>query len=366
RAPGRRGPPRGDARTAADGRGGDRARDRLARRLRLLDGELDAPARRGRLADGDLQRDHRPRAAGPGEAGGAGPVPRPPRPCSGGVAGQDGRARGADGDERPARSLDRLRLRWARRACGRGEAARPGRDPARRDRRGHVCPGPVRAGAARSGPADPHRRRSADLQLPALATRVRRARLRRDAVAGFRRGRVARRAQRVCESRAPFRRQVMSSFWSRIVVGAVLLPAVLGFVYLGGWWLWVLAVVAALIALHELYRLTRPLRPLVLAGYAGTLLLTVFAADAFAYFVGLLIGRHKMAPVLSPGKTWEGLVAGTIVAVLLPFFAFYHQHFLTIGESLALGVVIAVVAPLGDLFESALKRDMNVKDSGRL
>jgi len=54
------------------------------------------------------------------------------------------------------------------------------------------------------------------------------------------------------------------------------------------------------------------------------------------------------------------------VAILVPFFALYHQHFLTIGESLALGVVIAISAPLGDLFESALKRDMNVKDSGRL
>src|SRR5207248_1363584 len=97
-----------------------------------------------------------------------------------------------------------------------------------------------------------------------------------------------------------------------------------------------------------------------------TVMLTVFAADAFAYFTGLLIGRHKMTPVLSPGKTWEGLAGGTVVAILVPFFALYHQHFLTVGESLALGVVIAVVAPLGDLFESALKRDMGVKDSGHL
>jgi phosphatidate cytidylyltransferase len=234
----------------------------------------------------------------------------------------------------------------------------------------------------------------------------------------------------------------MTSFWSRIVVGAVLLPAVLGLVYLGGWWLWVLAVVAGLIALHELFRMTRALRPPVLAGFTGlvltllgaqlggipwmtagflatlalafvlmgvsqtrqsmtvaiattvlgvawvglglahavllraipehgrlavfTVLLTVFASDAFAYFTGVLIGRHRMAPVLSPGKTWEGLAGGTIVAILVPFFALYHQHFLTVGEALALGVVIAVVAPLGDLFESALKRDMNVKDTGRL
>ena len=97
-----------------------------------------------------------------------------------------------------------------------------------------------------------------------------------------------------------------------------------------------------------------------------TVLLTVFASDAFAYFTGILIGRHKLAPVVSPGKTWEGLAGGTIVAILVPFFALYHQHFLTVGESIALGALIGIVAPLGDLFESALKRDMNVKDTGRL
>jgi phosphatidate cytidylyltransferase len=97
-----------------------------------------------------------------------------------------------------------------------------------------------------------------------------------------------------------------------------------------------------------------------------TVLLAVFAADTLAYFTGLLIGRHKLAPVLSPGKTWEGLVASTVTAVLVPFFALYHQDFLTIGESLVLGAVIAVAAPVGDLFESAVKRDLGVKDSGRL
>jgi phosphatidate cytidylyltransferase len=97
-----------------------------------------------------------------------------------------------------------------------------------------------------------------------------------------------------------------------------------------------------------------------------TVLLAVFAADTMAYLVGQLIGRHKLAPVLSPGKTWEGLVASTITAVMVPFFALYHQDFLTIGESLVLGAVIAVAAPVGDLFESAVKRDLGVKDSGRL
>jgi phosphatidate cytidylyltransferase len=102
----------------------------------------------------------------------------------------------------------------------------------------------------------------------------------------------------------------------------------------------------------------------VLAVYA--VLLAVWAGDAVAYFVGRLVGRHKLAPTVSPGKSWEGLIAGTVATVAVTFFAVYEASFLTISESLVLGVVIAVVAPLGDLFESALKRDADVKDSGRL
>ncbi|HUK95229.1 MAG TPA: phosphatidate cytidylyltransferase [Gaiellaceae bacterium] len=97
-----------------------------------------------------------------------------------------------------------------------------------------------------------------------------------------------------------------------------------------------------------------------------TVLIAVFAADTVAYGAGRLIGRHRLAPVISPGKTWEGLIAGTIVAVLVPFFAMYRSDFMDIGQSLALGAVIAVSAPIGDLFESAIKRDLGVKDSGKL
>jgi len=97
-----------------------------------------------------------------------------------------------------------------------------------------------------------------------------------------------------------------------------------------------------------------------------TVLLAVWAGDTFAYFGGRLFGRHKMAPATSPGKTWEGFVVGTAATVFVAFVALYHQHFLTIEESLVLGGVLAVAAPLGDLFESLLKRDMDVKDTGRL
>jgi phosphatidate cytidylyltransferase len=97
-----------------------------------------------------------------------------------------------------------------------------------------------------------------------------------------------------------------------------------------------------------------------------TVLLAVFASDVVAYFVGRLIGRHRMAPTISPGKTWEGLAGGTVIAVIVPFFALYQSDFMNVWQSLVLGAVIAVAAPLGDLFESAVKRDLNVKDSGRL
>ena len=102
----------------------------------------------------------------------------------------------------------------------------------------------------------------------------------------------------------------------------------------------------------------------VLAAY--TVLLAVFVSDTVAYVAGRLVGRHKMAPRTSPGKTWEGFVAGAIAAVLVPFFALYEEGLLTVPESLALGAAIAVAGPIGDLFESGLKRDAGVKDTGRL
>ena len=236
----------------------------------------------------------------------------------------------------------------------------------------------------------------------------------------------------------------MSPLVSRIVVAAILLPLVIGLVYLGGWWLWGLALVGGLLALHELYVMTRDLRPLVLGGYLGfavtllglqlgdlpwmlggllstfvfafvvyglggvrqsatssfavtllgvawvgagigclllvrdipefgfwavmAVLFTVFAADTGAFFVGRTFGRHRMAPAISPKKSWEGFVGGLVAAVLVAFLVLYRDRdeFLTIPETLVLGLVIAFAAVLGDLFESAVKRDLEVKDSGRV
>ncbi len=101
---------------------------------------------------------------------------------------------------------------------------------------------------------------------------------------------------------------------------------------------------------------------------AFTVLIAVWAGDTFAYAGGRLIGRHKLAPTTSPGKTWEGFVVGTLAAVAVAFFALYEERetYLTIPQALLLGGVGALAGALGDLFESALKRDMQVKDTGKL
>jgi phosphatidate cytidylyltransferase len=99
-----------------------------------------------------------------------------------------------------------------------------------------------------------------------------------------------------------------------------------------------------------------------------TVLLAVWAGDTLAYFGGRLLGRHRMAPTTSPGKTWEGFVFGTIATVFVAFVALYDDRYtyLTIADAVILGGVLAVAAPAGDLFESMLKRDAGVKDTGQL
>jgi phosphatidate cytidylyltransferase len=99
---------------------------------------------------------------------------------------------------------------------------------------------------------------------------------------------------------------------------------------------------------------------------AFTVIVAVWAGDTLAYVGGKLLGRHRMAPNTSPGKTWEGFAFGTATTVFVTFVALYKQDFLTIAESIGLGVVLAIAAPAGDLFESMLKRDAGVKDAGAL
>ncbi len=97
-----------------------------------------------------------------------------------------------------------------------------------------------------------------------------------------------------------------------------------------------------------------------------TVLIAVFADDTAAYFVGRTIGRHKMAPTISPGKSWEGLRrrhdrgdGGRVLRDVRPGVP--HRRRGTGARG-----AIAFSSTLGDLFESAIKRDLGVKDSGRM
>jgi phosphatidate cytidylyltransferase len=101
---------------------------------------------------------------------------------------------------------------------------------------------------------------------------------------------------------------------------------------------------------------------------ALTVVLTVFAADTLAYLTGRVAGRHRLAPRLSPKKTWEGLAGGALAGIFVSFIALYdtRHHYLNVWEAIVLGLVVVTTAVLGDLFESALKRDLEVKDTGSL
>jgi phosphatidate cytidylyltransferase len=110
------------------------------------------------------------------------------------------------------------------------------------------------------------------------------------------------------------------------------------------------------------------LRDLPLHG--GALLIDVlvatFLGDTAAYGAGRLFGSRKITPRISPNKTLEGLIGGFIGATLGFWFAGLYQDWLPGIDALLMGMAIGVIAPVGDLFASLIKRDLGVKDTGRL
>ncbi len=95
------------------------------------------------------------------------------------------------------------------------------------------------------------------------------------------------------------------------------------------------------------------------------LFVLIWCSDSFAYFVGKFFGKHKMAPKISPKKTWEGYFGGVILTLVAGYFLEqYHQDLR--GNWMVVGFLVSVFAPLGDLVESQLKRTFGVKDSGNI
>jgi phosphatidate cytidylyltransferase len=95
-------------------------------------------------------------------------------------------------------------------------------------------------------------------------------------------------------------------------------------------------------------------------------LIGTFVADTAAYATGRMFGSHKIAPNISPNKTIEGLVGGFVIGTMGFWFAGLYQDWLSGTDALIIGAAVAAVAPIGDLFESMLKRDLGTKDTGTL
>jgi phosphatidate cytidylyltransferase len=101
-------------------------------------------------------------------------------------------------------------------------------------------------------------------------------------------------------------------------------------------------------------------------GILVDILVGTFIGDTGAYFGGRMYGQRPLARRLSPNKTVEGLVIGMVVAVLATWAAGLYQDWLSGPDALLLGLGVALAAPVGDLFESMIKRDAGTKDTGRL
>jgi phosphatidate cytidylyltransferase len=101
-------------------------------------------------------------------------------------------------------------------------------------------------------------------------------------------------------------------------------------------------------------------------GIVIDVLVGTFLGDTGAYFGGRLFGQRPLAPRISPNKTVEGLVIGMFCAILGVWFAGRYQDWLPGSHALVLGLGVALVAPIGDLFESFIKREAHTKDTGRV
>jgi phosphatidate cytidylyltransferase len=103
------------------------------------------------------------------------------------------------------------------------------------------------------------------------------------------------------------------------------------------------------------------------ANYAIIVMALVWVSDTFAYFGGRTFGKHKMAERISPKKTWEGSIIGflfTMIAGIVIKLIFYNMF--TFGNILAVSLIAGIFAQIGDLFESNLKRSVQIKDSSQL
>jgi phosphatidate cytidylyltransferase len=177
---------------------------------------------------------------------------------------------------------------------------------------------------------------------------------------------------------------------TRVLSALVLAPIAIVAVYFGGWLFaafWALAAAVVLwewaglvgvrnfgwVAVGIFYAAAMFIAPVVLRadaqfGMAVILLLfaVVWTTDIVGYFAGRAIGGPKLAPSVSPKKTWSGAIAGLVVAVLIVVLATRFIPQAKVGVLIALTIVLSIVSQAGDLAESALKRHFGAKDASQI
>lgn len=88
--------------------------------------------------------------------------------------------------------------------------------------------------------------------------------------------------------------------------------------------------------------------------------------DSFAYLSGVLFGRHKIYQKVSPKKSWEGLLGGLLFALAASYLVSHFSSIITLNDWMIIALIIVITGTIGDFFESALKREAGVKDSGNI
>jgi phosphatidate cytidylyltransferase len=177
----------------------------------------------------------------------------------------------------------------------------------------------------------------------------------------------------------------------RVLSALVLAPIAVAAVYFGGWLFLVFWAVAAAVALWEWARVVggkaRPgwvavgvvyaalllAAPVVLRGDQNYGMIAIFflfaivwATDITGYFAGRAIGGPKLAPSVSPKKTWSGAIAGLIAVIAIVGIGAGYVQGVRLAPLIAVSVLLSIVSQAGDLAESALKRRFDVKDASQI
>ncbi|MEI7802459.1 MAG: phosphatidate cytidylyltransferase, partial [Bacteroidota bacterium] len=124
-------------------------------------------------------------------------------------------------------------------------------------------------------------------------------------------------------------------------------------------------IVTPLSLLHHILTFNESWFPGMINPIVGIVLL-IWTNDTFAYLTGAQFGKHKMFPEVSPKKSWEGFVGGTIMTLVVAWLLSMWLTSMSLRDWIALALIASIIGTIGDLFESMIKRNLGIKDSGNI